>query len=1130
MTRKDGCATTVGRSVGVSPPKKRARGHSDVVEVEPEKSPNDTLSYRLLVFNSGFEALLVASEDNNKNNAAAAVAVGVGSFSDPQGRCEGLAHYLEHMLFMGSAKYPREDEMEEFLAKHGGYSNAVTESAHTRYYFEVNKAQLHTALDMFAQFFINPLLKTESADREVNAIESEFRLTQNTDESRVAQVFASFAKEGHPFRTFGWGNLKSLRHATQESGVDINAELRAFYASHYKAPRIRLCVFGVESLNSLQESVLNSFGDMLTASDAPHCAPSLQEELFARVGMPFPSGALPKLLRVRPVKDTHELSISWQLPPTQHLYKSKPIRYLQHLVGHEGHGSLLSWLKRQGLATELVAGVGDDDFECNTMCSIFRVDITLTVNGVSMWPQVAHAVFLYLDMLRLRGPQLWVFEELQKVCAMEWRFMEEHNPTDYVQHLSSQMLPDLAVERSHMVRAPYMMPDWDPEVIITLLDGMLPDRCMIDVLSSAYGRSKGAKEEVSAAVLEVSGEEEDSAEEDAEEAKEGDNDDNDIAGETECAAADAGQGSSAKDPHFDLESVGPPSVEPHFGTEYWEASQEEVGRLITDWKACPPPTSSLAADAKDALRLPDRNRFLATDFELKPTPACEDAGPPPAIAAAADDPTKLRGVHASFPPLPLPLPSRPRLVPSTEAARAWHLQDTVFLTPRSEVWLKLSSDEAPIDPHSASTNAHLSLLTRVLSDSLNEMVYLAEKAALHLAISHQFYGLDVCVGGWNHKLSLLLDDGIKEVMSFGDAAAWERRFHDNTFTARLEAQRQQLLRESRNAYLRPGEHVSDLRRLLLMPHKRPAPERARALEVTSGKTLAAFGRALVPKLRAELLVSGNVTVEESLELLRGLPSELKASGAATDARPKHPVLSVLVVPKGDATVWVEDSPDVGNSNVAVELYWQLGPTKGDTRLRVVLDLLASMMAEPLFDTLRTKQQVGYVAGCGARNTHNVSGFSVWVMSAKVAPAEICRRVEDFLRDFRQKVVDWPEEDFERHVSSLAARKLEPDRTVLQVQQGAWAELQEQQYDFDRLIWEALALAALTRVDVLQVWDKFIASTAIERRLIICAVLGGRAKISRASQLEEFRKDYPSCIVVSSLAEFHRGAEFFNNLV
>ena len=40
---------------------------------------------------------------------------------------QGLSHYLEHMLFMGSKKYPDENEYDSYLTKHGGSSNAFTE-------------------------------------------------------------------------------------------------------------------------------------------------------------------------------------------------------------------------------------------------------------------------------------------------------------------------------------------------------------------------------------------------------------------------------------------------------------------------------------------------------------------------------------------------------------------------------------------------------------------------------------------------------------------------------------------------------------------------------------------------------------------------------------------------------------------------------------------------------------------------------------------------------------------------------------------------------------------------------------------------------------------------------------------
>jgi insulysin len=52
------------------------------------------------------------------------------------------------MLFMGTEKFPNEDGYGEYLAQHGGYSNAYTSSTNTNYYFEVGAPHLRGALDM----------------------------------------------------------------------------------------------------------------------------------------------------------------------------------------------------------------------------------------------------------------------------------------------------------------------------------------------------------------------------------------------------------------------------------------------------------------------------------------------------------------------------------------------------------------------------------------------------------------------------------------------------------------------------------------------------------------------------------------------------------------------------------------------------------------------------------------------------------------------------------------------------------------------------------------------------------------------------------------------------------------------
>lgn len=76
------------------------------------------------------------------------------------------------MLFLGSLKYPKDTEMNEFLAEHGGSDNAFTGTEHTNFHFSVVAEYLEPALDRFACFFTSPLFNQNAIDREINAVNS----------------------------------------------------------------------------------------------------------------------------------------------------------------------------------------------------------------------------------------------------------------------------------------------------------------------------------------------------------------------------------------------------------------------------------------------------------------------------------------------------------------------------------------------------------------------------------------------------------------------------------------------------------------------------------------------------------------------------------------------------------------------------------------------------------------------------------------------------------------------------------------------------------------------------------------------------------------------------------------------
>uniref|UniRef100_A0A0A9XBU9 Insulin-degrading enzyme n=1 Tax=Lygus hesperus TaxID=30085 RepID=A0A0A9XBU9_LYGHE len=91
------------------------------------------------VLPNGVKCVLV--HDDTVKMPAVAMSIHTGQLNDPV-LLPGLAHFCEHMLFMGTTKFPSESEYSSFVTKHNGYTNAFTSDQATSYYFSVSEAAL----------------------------------------------------------------------------------------------------------------------------------------------------------------------------------------------------------------------------------------------------------------------------------------------------------------------------------------------------------------------------------------------------------------------------------------------------------------------------------------------------------------------------------------------------------------------------------------------------------------------------------------------------------------------------------------------------------------------------------------------------------------------------------------------------------------------------------------------------------------------------------------------------------------------------------------------------------------------------------------------------------------------------
>ena len=418
-------------------------------------SPNDSREYRYLTLPNQMTVVLVS--DPAVDKAAASLDVEVGSAQDPASR-EGLAHFLEHMLFLGTEKYPQPDSYQAFISAHGGQHNAYTSFNNTNYFFDIDPAYLDEALDRFSQFFIAPLFTDAYVEREKNAVNSEFTSQLKSDQRRLLDVFQQVVNPAHPFSQFSVGNLDTLS-STPDSPV--RDDLLAFYQRYYSSNVMSLAVVGPQSLDELSDMVMKRFTEVVDRR--VELAP-LSQPLFL-------PGTLPEMLSVRPAAQVRSLSLDFPIPDITPYYREKPLMVLGHVLGNEGEGSLLSWLKEKGWSEGLSAGEG---FRYRGG-GLFNVTIQLTKEGVVHRDAIIAAVYQAINTLQDQSQWQRLYDELAALSRQHFLFQESGSPTELAMTLarSAQEYP-----ASDILVAPYLMERFDPALISRFLAHIRPDNAV----------------------------------------------------------------------------------------------------------------------------------------------------------------------------------------------------------------------------------------------------------------------------------------------------------------------------------------------------------------------------------------------------------------------------------------------------------------------------------------------------------------------------------------------------------------------------------------------------------------------------------------------------------------------------
>ncbi len=1100
---------------------------------------------------SGLEVLLVSTtklvqskgQPLKDAKAAAAMCVQVGSFADPA-EAEGLAHFLEHMVFMGSAKYPSENQYDQYINSHSGECNAFTEGEYTVYQFDIASEFLHRALDMFANCFISPLFKKNATDRELKAIDSEFNLASTNDDVRIQQLFSHFVQPGHVLNKFSWGNLRSLQIVPKQKGVDMDTILRSFHRTHYGPQNMKLVVVAPQSLDEIGALVGDCFGGWSETTrvendaiawllaqedevekggkgkkaaksttvkgkqsgnskkarttpssvvDLPSLVSVLEEQKL-RFKTPLAQEDSALLTRVVPIKATHRLALMWQIPPTQHGYRSKNEQYLCHLIGHEGEGGIISHLKDLGLATFLECGCDGSNFESNSMITILRVQIVLTAKGLANWMNVAKVVVQYLKMLRCVGPQEWVFRELQRVCQLEYNFLDEEAEEELAERLCVEMSPMLARAREDLLSSAFLLWEWDPVGICALLDFLDPQNMHTLLLSSAFGvpDDQVAAKEAGTVNSDDEDDNEDWGDVSESASSEGDDVNNDGAAMDESKGAKGKRASLQTEEALPLSPVeiealysGPPEwlsvvrppvnseqsvkpdiskkcVEPHFGTTYW---REELPSGIRElWQTA----WDVAAAPEPRLHLPAPNPYIPDNLALVP----------PTDGYATPSATKDLYIDE-------PVPVRVRDDPGM---RVWHMVDPRFPFPKVGIYVRLAS---PV-PSSTARNAAINDLSRLmLYDCLEKELYTASMAELHTSISSIDLGLEIKVKGFSDKAPVLLRTVVQAIA------------HPESFVSEsvFQLQYEKLIRMYRNDGLKSSSAATGARLVALKPSAYSSRDKSKFLQQRAGESsqsrvgaehsdsgdfitsqcVMQYMREFLRKVSVEILVHGNMSRSEVLALCE----DAFCSGNFGIDGSAHPDQVIVKLPVGIPTILRQAPRNPSEPSVCVELYYQFGPI--ELAHTVKIDLLEQILYEPFYDQLRTKQQLGYSVSCSGRSTYGVLGFLFSVVSSAYTVKEVQKAILAYVATIPRYLASMPKPEYRDHVESLINEKKQPPASLFDAFADNYSCLVDRRYDFDTRREEAELLKVITREDI-SAFAKELTSVSTRRLMSIQASL------------------------------------------
>jgi len=174
----------------------------------------------------------------------------------------GIAHFVEHMLFKGTAERSAED-LAQAIDSIGGQMDAFTAKEYAGYYLKVLDEHLPLAVDLLGDIVLRPAFAREDIEREKKVVLEEIKMVEDTPDDLVHELFTEHFWQDHPLGRPILGQPDTVAALTADA-------VRQYFQGVYTAGNLIVAAAGNVEPARIRELVEKQFGDLKAsgASDA----------------------------------------------------------------------------------------------------------------------------------------------------------------------------------------------------------------------------------------------------------------------------------------------------------------------------------------------------------------------------------------------------------------------------------------------------------------------------------------------------------------------------------------------------------------------------------------------------------------------------------------------------------------------------------------------------------------------------------------------------------------------------------------------------------------------------------------------------------------------------------------------